>query len=121
MDSVLDRAINLEMSFCPCPNLEKHSWHQDISVIALVSEDQNLSDQEGNDSAPSSAFLNEKSQALKTQCLTKALCAFYFRSQYLMSTYLIVCNDILFFIVPRSRKYIFKFSSVLNSRHCSSL
>lgn len=81
MDSVLDRAINLEMNFCPGPNLKKHSQHQDIRVIALVSEDQNLSDQEGNDSALSSAFLNEKSQALKTQCLTKDLCAFYSISQ----------------------------------------
>lgn len=99
MDSVLDRAINLEMSSCPCPNLEKDSRHQDISVNAPVSEDQNLSDQEGNDSAPSSALLNEKSQALKTQSLTKALCAFYSISQYLMSTYLIVHNDISLFFV----------------------
>lgn len=97
MDSILDRVINLEMSFCPCPNLEKHSQHQDISVIAPVSEDQNLSDQERNDPSPSSAFLNEKSQALKTQCLTKAFCAFHSISQYLMSTYLIVCNDISLF------------------------
>lgn len=119
MDSVLDRAINLEMSFCPGPNLKKHSQHQDIRVIALVSEDQNLSDQEGNDSALSSAFLNEKSQALKTQCLTKDLCAFYSISQYLTSTYLIVCNDSsLFFIVPRSKEYIFQLTSALSSAAC---
>lgn len=97
MDSVFDRVINLEMSSRPRPDLEKHSQRQDISVIALVSEDQNLSDQEGNDSIPSSAFLNEKSQALKTQCLIKALCEFCPINQYLTSTYLIVCNDISLF------------------------
>lgn len=123
MDSVFDRVINLEMSSHPRSDLEKHSQRQDISVIALVSEDQNLSDQEGNDSTPSSAFLNEKSQALKTQCLIKALCAFYPISQYLTSTYLIVCKDIslFFFIVPRSEEYIFKFVSALSSRHCASI
>lgn len=65
MDSVFNRVINLEMGSSPCPNLEKHSQRQDISVIALVSEDQNLSDQEGNDPTPSSAFLNEKAKHLK--------------------------------------------------------
>lgn len=123
MDSVFNRVINLEMGSCPCPHLEKHSQRQDISVIALVSEDQNLSDQEGNDPTPSSAFLNEKSQALKTQCLIKALCAFYPISQYLTSTYLIVCNDIslFLFIVPRSEEYILKFASALSNRHFASI
>lgn len=42
----------------------------------MASEDQKLSDQEGNNSAPSSALLNEQSQALTIQCPTKAFCAF---------------------------------------------
>lgn len=77
IDSFVHRAINLQMSFSPFPNFEKRSGPFRI----------NDSDQEGNNSAPLSAFLNEQSQVLKTQCLTKDSCVLYFFNQHLMSIY----------------------------------
>lgn len=53
MDPFVDRAINQQMSLPPRPNLEKHSKP---SGLAMASEDQQLFDQEGNKSFPSSSF-----------------------------------------------------------------
>ena len=115
MDLFGDRTFNLQMSCSLCRNLGKHSGSSRHQYYQLWVWKSKNSDQEGSNSALSSAFLNEQSQTFKTKWFTGTLSEFHPFNQHLISTYYVQRCFIVLFTVPISNEYDFKFASGLNS------